>query len=51
MVIINKLEIPHARVTSTILYNIMVGVFVEMIIRLNLNTPRSLIVNAEVLGV
>ena len=50
-VTINKLVIPHARLTLTILYRITDGVHVEMVIQLRENTPRSLKVNAEVLEV
>ena len=51
MVTINKVVIPHARVTIIILYKITDGVHVEMVIQLSLNMPRSPRVNAEVLGV
>ena len=51
MVTINKLVMPHARVTRTIVYRITDGVPVEMVIQLGHNTSRSLIVNVEVLGV
>ena len=47
-VTINKLVIPHARLTLTILYRITDGVHVEMVIQLSPNTPRNLKVNAEV---
>ena len=50
-VTINKLVIPHVRLTLTILYRITDGVRVETVIQLSPNTPRSLKVNAEVLGV
>ena len=50
-VTINKVVIPHARLTLTILYRITDGVHVEMVIQLSANTPRSLKVNAEVLEV
>ena len=50
-VTINKLVILHARRTLTILYRITDGVHVEMVIQLSPNTPRSLKVNAEALGV
>ena len=51
MVTINKLVIPHARVTRTILYRIMDGVPVEMVIQLDHSMSRSLTMNVEVLGV
>lgn len=49
-VTINKVVIPHARLTLTIRYRTTDGVHVEMVIQLRLNTSRNLKVNAEVSG-
>ena len=50
-VTINRVVIPHAKLTLTIRFRTMDGVHVEMVIQLSPNTPRNLKVNAEVSGV